>query len=168
MRAFQTIKSGSFPTTFPSFYLSSHIAVVQLLSHVWFFATPWTAAHQASLSFTVSWSLLKLMSVDLMIPSNHLIFYHPFSSCPQSFPASGSFSMSRLFASGGRSIRSSASVLPVSVQGWFPLGLTDLISFLSKHLLQNHSLKINSLVLTFLYGPTLISIHNYWKSHSLD
>ena len=58
----------------------------------------------------------------------------PFSSCLQSFPASGSFPMSWLFASGGRSIRASASVLPVKIQGWFPLGLTGLISLLSKGL----------------------------------
>ena len=92
------------------------------LSHVWLFATPWTAAHQASLSFTVSLSLLKLMSV---MPSNHLILCHPFPSCLQSFPVSGSFLMSRLFTSGGQSFgaSASASVLPLNIQVWFPLGL---------------------------------------------
>ena len=96
--------------------------------------TPCTAAHQASLSFTISWSLLKLMSIELVTPSNHLIFCHPLLLSPQSFPASGSFPLSRLFASGGRSIgtSASASVLPVNNQGWFPLGLTGFISFLSK------------------------------------
>ena len=98
--------------------------------------TPCTAAHQASLSFTISWSLLKLMSIELVTPSNHLIFCHPLLLSPQSFPASGSFPLSRLFASGGRSIgtSASASVLPVNNQGWFPLGLTGLISLLSKGL----------------------------------
>ena len=78
---------------------------------------PCTAAHQASLSFTISQSLLKLRSIELVIPSGHLIFYRPllFPSL-QSFPASGSSLMSRLFASGGRSIGASASVLPVNIQ----------------------------------------------------
>ena len=98
-------------------------------------ATPWTAAHQASLSFTISKSLLKLMSIEPMMPSNQLILSSP-SSCPQSFTASGPFPMSRLFASCGQSSGASASVsvLPVNIQGWFPLGLTDLISLLSKGL----------------------------------
>ena len=78
------------------------VFVVQLLSHVWLFATPWTAVWQASLSFTISQSLLKLMSIELVMPSNHLVLCCP-SSCPQSFPASGSFPMSWLFVSGGQS-----------------------------------------------------------------
>ena len=66
--------------------------------------TPWTAACQASLSFTVSWSLLKLMSIELVMLSNHLIHLIPFSSCLQSFPVSGYFPMNWLFVSGGQSI----------------------------------------------------------------
>ena len=95
------------------------LVVVQLFSHVPLFATPWTAAHQASLSFTISWSLLRLMSIESVMPSNHLILVVPFSSCLQSFPASGAFPMSQLFTSGGQSIRTSAlaSVLPMSIQG---------------------------------------------------
>ena len=83
-------------------------------SHVQLFATPWIAAHQTSFSFTISWSLLKLMSIEFVMPSNHLILCHRFSSHLQSFPASGSFPMSRLFASGGQSIGAfaSASILP--------------------------------------------------------
>ena len=77
---------------------------VHSLSHVWLFATPWTAACQASLSITNSWSLLKLMSIESVIPSNHLILF-PFSSCLQSFPASGSFPVSQFFASDGQSIK---------------------------------------------------------------
>ena len=90
----------------------------QLLSCVWLFATPWPAAHQASLSFTISQSLLKFMSIESVRPSNHLILCHPFSFWPQSFPASGSFQMSQLFASGGQSIGVSASsaVLPMNIQ----------------------------------------------------
>ena len=66
-------------------------SVVHSLTHVWLFETPWTAARQASLSITNSQSLLKLMSIELVIPPNHLILCRPFSSCLQSFPASGSF-----------------------------------------------------------------------------
>ena len=99
-------------------------------------ATTWTAAHQASLSFTISWSLLKLMSVESVMPSNHLILCCPLSSYLQSFPASGSFPMSQLFASGSQSIgaSASASVLPMIIQDWFPLGLTSLISLQSNRL----------------------------------
>ena len=90
--------------------------------------TPWTAARQASLSFTVSLSLLKLLSSESVMPCNHLILWAPFSSRPQSFPASGSFPMSQFFTSGGQSLGASASapVLPVSNQSWFPLGWTGL------------------------------------------
>ena len=110
--------------------------VVQSPSHVQLFATPWAAAHQVSLSLTISQSLPKFMSTESVIPSNHLILYHPFSPCPQSFPASGSFPMRWLFTSGSQSIGAlaSASVLPMNIQGWFPLGLTGLISLLSKGL----------------------------------
>ena len=109
------------------------VVVVQLLSHVRLFATPWTAAHQISLSFTISRSLFKFVSSQwchLTISSSVI----PFSSCLQSFPASGSFLMSQLFESGGQSIgaSTSASVLPMSIQDWFPLGVTGLISLQSK------------------------------------
>ena len=105
----------------------------QLLSSVWLFVTPWTAAHQAPLSFTISWSLLKLMSTESVTPSNHLILCRLFSSCLQSFPASGSCLMSQLFASGGQSIRASASgsVLPMTIQNLFPLRWPGWISLLS-------------------------------------
>ena len=104
---------------------------VQSLSHVRLFATPWTAAHQASLSITNSRSLLKLKSIESVMPSSHLILCRPLPSCLQSFPASGSFPMSQFFASGCQSIRvsasASASVLPMNIQAWLPLGLTGLI-----------------------------------------
>ena len=125
---------------------------VQSLSHVQLFVTQWVAARQASLSITNSQSLFKLMSIESVMPSNHLILSSviPFSSCLQSFPASGSFPVSRLFTSGGQSIgaSASASVLPVNIQGRFPLGLTGLISLLSKglsSLLQHHSSKASIL-----------------------
>ena len=104
----------SWPWVVNSFHLGGWgegYFVFQLLGHVWLFATPWTAAHEASLSFTISRSLLKLRSIESVMPSNHLILF----SCLQSFPASGSFLMSQLFASGGQSQRASAlaSVLPM-------------------------------------------------------
>ena len=107
--------------------------VVQLLNLVQLFATSWTAACQASLSFIVSQSLFKLMFIKLMIPSNRLILCHPVPLLP-SVPAPGSFPMSWLFASGDQSIGASASVFPMHIQGWFPLGLTGLISLLSRGL----------------------------------
>ena len=107
------------------------------LSCVRLFATPWTAALQASLSITNSRSLLRLMSIESMMPSNHLILccpLFPFSSCLQSFPASGSFQMSQFFTSGSQSIgaSASASVPPLNIQDWFSLGWTGWISLLSK------------------------------------
>ena len=98
----------------------------------------------------------------------------PFSSCLQSFPASGSFQMSQLFASGGQSIGVSAltSVLPMNIQDWFPLGWTGWISLQSKGLssvFSNTTVQnINSSALSFLYSPTLTSIHDHWKNHGLD
>ena len=88
-------------TGYPTFCAHNYslVLAVQSLSHIRCFGTPWTAACQASLSF-ISQSLFKLMSVELGMPSNHLILCCPFSSCPQSFPASGSFPMSQLLASG--------------------------------------------------------------------
>ena len=97
-----------------------------------------------------------------------------FSSCLQSFPASGSFQMSQFFASGGQSIgaSASASVFPKNIQDWFPLGLIGWISLLSKGLSRVFSnttvQKHQFLVLSFLYRPTLTSIHEYWKNHSFD
>ena len=112
----------------------SQVIVVQSLSHVQLFVTPWAAAYQASMSFTISQSLLKLVSIELVILSNHL---NLFSSCSQFFPALGSFPMSQLFTSDGQSIGTlaSASVLPMSIE-CISLGLTGLISLLSKGLLR--------------------------------
>ena len=116
---------------------ASSFCSVQSLGCVSLFAAPWTPAHQASLSFTTSQNLLKLMSLESVIPSNHLVFCHPFL-LPSilSFPSSGSFLMSQLFTSDGQSIgaSASASILPMNIQDWFPLGLTDLISLQSKGL----------------------------------
>ena len=105
---------------------------VQSLSCVRLFSTPWTAAHQASLSIIGVYSNSCPLSQWCHPTISSSVV--PFSSCPQSFPASGSFPMSRLFTSGGQSIGASASVLPMTIQDWFPLGLTGWISLLSKGL----------------------------------
>ena len=148
---------------------------VQSLSHVWLFATPWTAAHQASLSVTHSWSLLKLISIKLVILSSHPNLCFPPLFLPPIFPSIRVFSIRSVLASGGQSIgaSASASILPVNIQDWFPLGWTGLISLQSKELLTTLNSSstpqfksIHSLALRFLYGPTLISTHEYWKNHS--
>ena len=113
------------------------------------------------LSFTISLSLLKLISIDSMIPSNQLILYAHFSSCPQSFPASGPFPMNWLFESDDQSMgaSASASVFSMNIQDFFPLELSDLISLKSKGLSRVPTPQfksINSLVLSFLYSPTHI------------
>ena len=110
------------------------IVFVESLSHVWLFVISRTVVCQAPLSFTISWSLLKFISIESVMLSNHLIFCQPPLFSLQSFPASGSFPMSWLFTSGGQNIGASATVLPMNVQGWFPLGLIGLISLQSKGL----------------------------------
>ena len=124
------------PHVFCLHFCSVQFSSVQLLSHVWLFATPWTAAPQASLPITNSQSLLKLMSIESMMHPIISLSVIPFSSCPPSFPASGSFPMSQLFAWGGQSIgvSTSASVLPMNTQNWTPLGLTGWISLQSNGL----------------------------------
>ena len=92
--------------------------VVQLPSHVWLFATPWTVAHQASLTFTISRSLPKFIGIALMMPFSRLILWHPLLLCLQSFSVSGTFPMSSLLASDDQNTGASASVslLPVNIQ----------------------------------------------------
>ena len=112
---------------------ASKFSSVQLFSHVQLFVTPWTAAHQASLSLTNSWSLLKLTFIELVMSSNHLILCHPLLP-PSIFPSLGPFLMLQFFSSGGQSTGASASVLPVNIQNCFLLGLTGWISLHSKGL----------------------------------
>ena len=98
----------------------------------------------------------------------------PFSSCPQSLPASGPFPMSQLFAWGGQSVgvSASASVLPMNTQDWSPFGWTGWITLQSKGSQESSPTpqfkSINFSVLSFLHSPTLTSIHDYWKNHRLD
>ena len=116
--------------------LQVFLVAVQLLSCDWFIVTPWMAACQDTLSFTISQSLLELMSIESVMSSKHLIVCCAHIILSQSFSAQGCFPMMQHFASGGQSIGASAlaSVLPMNIQGWFLLGLTVFISLLSKGL----------------------------------
>ena len=119
---------------------------IQSLSHVRLLVTPWTEALQLSLSITNSRSLFKLMSIKSVMPSNHLIL-----CCPLLLLQQGFFPMSRLFASGGQSIRVSASawVLSMNIQGWFALGLTGLI--------------LQSKVLSRVFSNTTVQKHQFFS-----
>ena len=131
------------------------ILSVQSLTCVRLFVTPGTAAHWTSLSFTISWSLLRLMSIESVMPSNHLIHCHPFLLLPSIFSSIRVFSKNfvQFFASGGQSTGASASalVLLMNMQGWVPLGWTALNSLLLKGL---------SRVLTST------TIQKHWFSHA--
>ena len=140
--------------------------VVQLLSCVWLFATPWTAKCQASLSFTISWSLLKLMFIESVIVSSHLILCYPLL-LPSIFPSIRTFPVS-LFTLGGQSIGASASVLPMNIQGWF---LWDWLVWSPCSPRDSPALQfksISSSALSLLYDSTLTSILDYWKNHSFN
>ena len=134
------------------------------LSHVQLFVTQWTAALQASLSITNSWSFLKLMSIESVMPYNISSSVVPFSFCLQSFPESGSFPVSQFFSLGGQSVgvSASASVLPMNIQDWFPLGLTGLISLQSKEL----SRDINTTVQKHQFFGTELSLRSNSYSHT--
>ena len=118
------------------FLVGYSVQSVQLLSPVWLFATQWTAACQANLSIINSQSLLKLMSIELVMPSNHLILCLSLLLLPSFFPSIRVFSVSQYFTSGDQSIDVStlASVLPMNIQDWFSLKLTGWISLQSKGL----------------------------------
>ena len=150
-------------------YLNS----VQSLSQVRLFATPWIAACQASLSITTPGGYSNPCPSSRWCHPAISSSVIPFSSCPQSLPASGSFPMSQLFTWGGQSIgvSVSASVLPMNTQDWSPLGWTGWIcsprdSQESSPTVQFKS--INSSALSFLHSPTLTSINDHWKNHLLD
>ena len=138
-------------------------------------ATSWTTERHVSLSFVISWNLLKFMFIELVMLFNHLILCHPVLFLPSIFPSIRVFPDESALPSGGLSIGASASVLPVNIQCWFPLRLISLISLLSMGLLrafttttiQKHNSKSFSVV-SLLYGLTLIPVHDYWKNHSFD
>ena len=135
--------------------------------------TPWTAALQTFLPITNSWSLLKLMSIESVRPFNHLILYHPLFLLPLIFPSIRVFSSEPFFSSGGQSIgvSASASILPMNIQDWFPLGIDWLDLLAVQGTLKNsptHFKSLKSLVLSFLCSPALTSVHDYWKNHSFD
>ena len=148
-----------------------HGFVVQLLSCVQLFVTPWTAAHQASLSITNSRSLLKLMSIESGVPSNHLILCRPLFLPPSIFPSIRVFSkVSVLCIRWPKYSRFRFSISPsneYSALISFRIDGFDLfvVQGTWKNLLQHHSSKA---ALNLLYSPVLTSIHDHWKNHSLD
>ena len=168
------IAAGKPPVvTSPVIHLAQGINSVQSFSCVWLFVIPWTAACQASLSITNSLSLLKLMSIASVMPSNHLILCHPLLLPPSIFPSIRVFSNESVIHIKIERIgvSTSASVLPMNIQDWFPLGLTGWI--LTVQGTQESSptpqfKSINSSALSFLYSLTLTSICDYWKNHSFD
>ena len=135
-------------------------------------ATPWTAGRQASLFFTIFQSLLKLMSIELMMPSNHLILCRPLLLLPSIFPIIRAFPNESVFHIRWPKYSALASVLPMNIQELFLLRLTCLIFLHSKELSREFPItqfkSINSLVLSFLYSLTLTSIYDYWKNHGFD
>ena len=136
------------------------------------FASPKTASRQASLSFTISQSSLKFTSTSWWCYPTISSSAALFSFCLQSFPASRPVPMNCLCISGGQSIGVSDSVLPMNIEGWFPLGWTGWISLQSKDSQESSPIpqfkSISSLALSLPYGPTLTSIHEYWKNHSFE
>ena len=146
------------------------LIVVQSLNCVQLFVTLITATLQASLSFTISQSLLTLMSIRCHPTISS--YSVPFAYCLQSFPASGSFAISHFFTSGGQRIGASAPALPMNIQAWFPLGLTGLISSQSKGLQESSPApqmeSIKSSALSLLYSLTHTSVCDYLKNQSFD
>ena len=144
--------------------------VVQLLSHVQLFVISWSAAHLASLSFTLSQSLLKLMSIESVMPSNHFILCRPFLLLPSIFPSIRVFSNEQSLCI-RRSKYWSFSVSPSNeYSGLISFRMTRLISLQSKDSQESSPTpqfkSINSLALSLLYGPTLTSTHDSWKCMS--
>ena len=131
-------------------YTQPTVVAVQSLSCVWLSVTSWTAAHQASLSFIISWSLRKLMSIKSVMPSNYLILCHPLLLLPSVFLSIRIFpSESALCIMWPKYWSLSlSSVLSMNIQCWFPLGLTSLVSLLSKGL----SRVLSSKLYYFLYN----------------
>ena len=155
-------------------YSPIQFSSVQLLSRVRLFATPWTTARQASLSITNSQSLPKPMSIESVMASNHLIFCRPLLLLSSIFPSIRVFSNeSALHIRWPKYWSFSFNIIPsneylrtISFRiDWLDLLLSEGLS----RVFSNTTVQsINSLALSFLYNPTLTSIHDYWKNHSLD
>ena len=173
------ISTGFLDST--TFLLTSHpprlilLVVVQLLSCAPLFVTLLTAACQASPSFTISWSLLKLMSIESMMPSNHLTLCHPLLLLPSIFTSIRVFyNKSALFIRLPKDWSFSFSISPsMNIQDWFPLGLTIVWSPCCPRDSQEFSPApqfkiINSSAFSLLYCPVLTFICDYWKNHSFD
>ena len=130
--------------------------------------TPWTETCHISLSFTISWSLLKLMSTESVMLSNYLILSRPLLLLPSIFPSIRLCSTESTFY-----IRwpkywnsASASVLPMNTQGWFPLGLIGLISLQSKGLSESTTLKLLLCTSMYIYQESYIVFHSFSNSDS--
>ena len=154
---------------------NSVISSVQSLNRIWHFATPWTAARQAFLSITNSWSLLKFMSIESVMPSNHLILCRPLLLLPSIFPSIRVFSNES--ALHVRWPKYWSFSFNISLSNEYPGLISFRMDWLDlpavqgtlKSLLQHHIWKHQfSLALSFLYSPTVTSIRDYWKNHSLD
>ena len=158
----------------PSGYINIQFSSIQSLSHVRLFATPWTAACQASLSITSSQNLLKLMSIELMMPSNHLILCHPLLLPPLIFPSIRVFpNESVLFIRWPKYWSFSFSISPSNEYSGlisFRVDWFDLLAVQGtlKSLLQHHSSKASILWHSAFFIVTFTSIHDYWKNHSFD
>ena len=141
-------------------------------SHIQLIVTPWSAECQASLSTPTPGVCSNLCPSNQWCHPTITSSVVPFSSCLQSFPASGSFPMSQIFASGGQRIGviATASVLPANIQDWFRIDWFDLLAVQGtlKSSPTPQLKSINSSVLSFLHSSTLASIHDHWKNHSLD
>ena len=157
-----------------SFFQMDQFSSVQLLSCVQLFATPWTAARQASMSITNSWTLLKLMSIESVMPSNHLILCCSLLLPPLIIPSIRVFSYESVLhirwpKYWGFRFRISASNEYSGLIS-FRMDWLDLLAVQGtlKSLLQHQFKTINSLALSFLYSPILTSIHDHWKNQSSD
>jgi len=144
---------------------------LQSLSCIRLFVTPWTTARQASLSITNSWNLPKLMSIESVMASNHLILCHPLLLLPSIFPSIRVFSSKSVLRIRWPKYWSlSFNISPSNEHSGLISFRMDWLNFLAVQLSSPtpQFKSINSSVLSFLYNPTLTSIHDYWKNHSLD
>ena len=157
-----TVFNGSFKIWV--WLVKSLVSSVQFLSRVCLYVTPWITACQAFLSITNSWSLLRLISIESVMPSNLLSLCHPLLLPPSICSSIRVFSNESFLCIRWPKYWSFSISPSNEYSDWFSLGLTGLISLQSKGLFSNTVVqKHQSSVLSFLYSPTLISIHDYWR-----